>query len=164
MSVTLHEAIEHAREVSLKGCTECHKEHGQLADWLEELEQLRDVLGDTYNLESLKETLKEVDHSCRDISNLRMEFGIDTSAEMSEYIRKNGARMAELMEADREGRCVVLPKVSEKTRSDFADFLNDVFTEWGYSDYSVGINGMSDGERELASAIMDALAKEVKHE
>lgn len=40
--VTLHEAIEHAREVSRRGCTECHKEHGQLADWLEELERRRE--------------------------------------------------------------------------------------------------------------------------
>ncbi|MDY5007610.1 hypothetical protein [Candidatus Allofournierella merdipullorum] len=39
--MTLHEAIEHAREVSRRGCTECHKEHGQLADWLEELVRLR---------------------------------------------------------------------------------------------------------------------------
>lgn len=40
--VTLHEAIEHAREVSRRGCTKCHKEHGQLADWLEELEWRRE--------------------------------------------------------------------------------------------------------------------------
>lgn len=39
--VTLHEAIELAREVSRCGCTECHKEHRQLADWLEELERSR---------------------------------------------------------------------------------------------------------------------------
>lgn len=54
----LHEAIEHAREVSLKGCTECHKEHGQLADWLEELERLRSVLGDTYDLDQLRELVE----------------------------------------------------------------------------------------------------------
>lgn len=57
MSVTLHEAIEHAREVSLRGCTECHKEHGQLADWLEELERLRGVLGDTYDIDRLRELI-----------------------------------------------------------------------------------------------------------
>ena len=34
--MTLQEAIDHAREVA-SGCNECAKEHGQLADWLEEL-------------------------------------------------------------------------------------------------------------------------------
>ena len=76
----LHEAIEHAREVSLRGCTECHKEHGQLADWPEELERLRSVLGDTYDLD----------------------------------------RLRELVEADKDGRCVVLPvKIGDRVYTVF---------------------------------------------
>lgn len=41
--MTLQEAIDHAREVAnglhpnIDGCSECAKQHGQLADWLEEL-------------------------------------------------------------------------------------------------------------------------------
>lgn len=34
--MTLQEAIDHCREVA-KGCSDCAKEHEQLADWLEEL-------------------------------------------------------------------------------------------------------------------------------
>ena len=76
----LHEAIKHAREVSLKGCTECHKEHGQLADWLEELERLRSVLGDTYDPDQLRE----------------------------------------LVEADKDGRCVALPvKIGDRVYTVF---------------------------------------------
>lgn len=76
----LHEEIEHAREVSLKGCTECHKEHGQLADWLEELELLRGALGDTYDID----------------------------------------RLQELVEADKVGRCVVLPvKIGDRVYTVF---------------------------------------------
>ena len=69
-------------------------------------------------------------------------------------------RLRELVEADKAGRCIVLPEVNRKAKSVFSDSLHDVFSEWSYSDPSVGINGMSDDERKLASAIMAALAKE----
>lgn len=39
-SLTLDEAIEHCREKT--DCTECGKQHLQLAEWLEELKQIRD--------------------------------------------------------------------------------------------------------------------------
>lgn len=40
--MTLDEAIEHAEEQSCKlGCTECGKEHKQLAEWLKELREIR---------------------------------------------------------------------------------------------------------------------------
>lgn len=39
--MTLDEAIQHAREVAQSGCSECCKEHEQLADWLEELQRRR---------------------------------------------------------------------------------------------------------------------------
>lgn len=39
--MTLSEAIEHCREVAGKDCTECAREHGQLAEWLTELAERR---------------------------------------------------------------------------------------------------------------------------
>ncbi len=58
MSCTLHEAIEYAREGNMQGCIERYKENNQLADWLEELEKLREVLGEDYNLDRLKELVE----------------------------------------------------------------------------------------------------------
>lgn len=40
-SMTLDEAIEHAKERANQDCTECAKEHKQLAEWLVELKKLR---------------------------------------------------------------------------------------------------------------------------
>ena len=37
----LEEAIKHAKDEKLDRCIECMKEHEQLADWLEELKELR---------------------------------------------------------------------------------------------------------------------------
>lgn len=47
MSLSLREAISHAREASLRlstdtDCVECSKEHDQLARWLEELQKYRE--------------------------------------------------------------------------------------------------------------------------
>ena len=40
--MTLDEAIDHARETAERlGCTECGRDHAQLAEWLEELKQRR---------------------------------------------------------------------------------------------------------------------------
>lgn len=68
----LQEAIKHAREVA-EGCAsgnkECAYQHDKLADWLEELKDVKDILCDDYDLD----------------------------------------RLHELVEADRDGRCVVLP-------------------------------------------------------
>ena len=64
MSCTLHEAIEHAGAVA-EGCPagtqDCAYQHDKLVDWLEELERLRGVLGDTYDLDRLKEAIKLID-------------------------------------------------------------------------------------------------------
>lgn len=45
--MTLDEAIQHAREVAQSGCSECCKEHEQLADWLEELQRRRSAEQDS---------------------------------------------------------------------------------------------------------------------
>ena len=81
----LQEAIEHAREVTTREnvCESCREEHGQLADWLEELKSIREILGDC-DLDRLKE----------------------------------------LVEADRDGRCVVLPCKVGKTV--YMPFCNEV--------------------------------------
>lgn len=39
--MTIDEAIKHAQEVAGESCTDCAKEHGQLARWLMELKQRR---------------------------------------------------------------------------------------------------------------------------
>ena len=39
--MTLDEAIEHAEERAHQDCTECVKEHAQLAEWLRELKERR---------------------------------------------------------------------------------------------------------------------------
>lgn len=46
--MTLQEAIDHAREVAIQynECSGCRKEHNQLADWLEELKTLKNILGE----------------------------------------------------------------------------------------------------------------------
>jgi hypothetical protein len=43
--MTLDEAIEHAKEVSIQAeCDECKKQHFQLYEWLKELKTLKDYL------------------------------------------------------------------------------------------------------------------------
>lgn len=60
-------------------------------------------------VERMKKMLAEADQICRDMSNLRMIFGIETAEEMGRYIVRHGYRMRELMEADLAGRCIVFP-------------------------------------------------------
>ena len=40
--MTLEEAIAHAKERANQDCTDCAKEHAQLAEWLEELKAFRE--------------------------------------------------------------------------------------------------------------------------
>lgn len=70
-------------------------------------------------------------------------------------------RLRELVQADREGRCMVLPLVERECVDKFLDDLKDVFSEWGYEDASVGLFGMNESEKQLAKAIIAALEKEV---
>lgn len=95
----LQEAINHALEVSEKEeeCDICKSEHKQLADWLVELKDLRNILGDNYNIYELKDLIEVCwENECHNGS-------VDYN------------RLRELVEADREGRCVVLPcKIFDK--------------------------------------------------
>lgn len=138
MSVTLHEAIEHAREVSLRGCTECHKEHGQLADWLEELERLRSVLGDTYDLDRLRELI------AADRAGKVMVLPVKPG----EYIY--------LISLDSEiVRCRVGNIAAEEWGTSFEGYVE------GFGAYRTGPNEKVFFSRESAEA---ALAKEADHE
>ena len=42
--ITIDEAIEHCYEVADKKCDDCGKEHLQLAKWLEELKESREII------------------------------------------------------------------------------------------------------------------------
>lgn len=61
----LQEAIDHAREVTTREnvCTSCREGHRQLADWLEELKSIREILG-SYGLDRMRE-LVEADRDGR---------------------------------------------------------------------------------------------------
>ena len=72
----------------------------------------------------------------------------------------NPIRLAELAQAEKDGRLVVLPETSALDRKSFVDGLRDYFQEASYCDISTGIFGMSEGEKKLASALMNTLTRE----
>lgn len=121
--MTLQEAIEHAREVSENECEECKQEHEQLAEWLEELKNIKDILGNNYDLNMLREILNVCDGKTpNQIKKIFEERGhylkfvgkMNAIEETVDSIYNNGEidynRLLELVEADKDGRCVVLPK------------------------------------------------------
>lgn len=69
-------------------------------------------------------------------------------------------RVQRLAQAEKNGRLVVLPNVQERDRKSFVDGLQGYFQEASFCDRSVGIFGMSEGEKELAFALMTALTRE----
>lgn len=67
MSMTLKEAIYHAREVAGNAtCEECAEDHLQLAKWLEELEERRIKVNDM--CKEQREIKQFVREQCRDYS------------------------------------------------------------------------------------------------
>lgn len=66
----------------------------------------------------------------------------------------------ELSQTEHDGRLVVLPEVSERDRKSFIDGLQDYFQEASFCDPSTGVFGMSEGEKEIAAALMNALTRE----
>lgn len=66
-------------------------------------------------------------------------------------------RLRELAQADKEGRCVVLPEESINARYDVADILQDDLNEADYSEPSVGIYSLTWAEKELWQAVIDGL-------
>lgn len=121
--MTLQEAIKHAKEVSSKECSECKKEHEQLAEWLEELKNIKDILGNNYDLNMLQEILNICDGKTpSQIKKIFKEWGhylkfvgkMNAIEETVDSIYNDGKidydRLLELVEADKDGRCIVLPK------------------------------------------------------
>lgn len=121
--MTLQEAIEHAREVSENECEECKQEHEQLAEWLEELKNIKDILGNNYDLNMLQEILTVCDGKTpNQIKIIFEEWShylnfvgkMNAIEETVDSIYNNGEidydRLLELVEADKDGRCIVLPK------------------------------------------------------
>lgn len=66
-------------------------------------------------------------------------------------------QVREIAQARKDGRLIILPKVEEEDRKQFINDLNDYFEEISLYDFSVGIFGMNEGERELAYALITAL-------
>ena len=129
----------------------CSRPCDQRKSW-ERLKAIEDILGDDYDLDRLREAVEKQAEYEQFMEKWKQV------AEIAGAVKKVGAeRAAELVEADREGRCVVLPIVEERSMKSMADGLQDVFNEWAYEDASVGLVGMSDGEKELAQAILAAL-------
>lgn len=170
----LREAIDHAREVSLRGCSECNKEHGQLADWLEELEKLREVLGDAYDLDRLRELL----NVCSGKTPNQVKEIFEEWSHYLEFVGKMNAiedeldsiygdgnldydRLRELVVADKDGRCVVLPD-RKHTDEDGKNALKSAMNTCYYRNNPV--------TRYIADAVAEkltreaALAKEADHD
>lgn len=102
--MNINEAIEHAKEI-YRNCEDinCAFEHGQLANWLQQLKELKAILGDDYDLKRLKELVE----ACKGLEPKEI-----VESKLLIATRKDPkklARMAVLTQADKEGRCVVLP-------------------------------------------------------
>ena len=139
----LQEAIDHAREVTTREnvCESCRGEHGQLADWLEELKSIREILGDCDldrlavmmnqcmsmrdevaerfrltakipldRLKDLVELEKNIPHVCRFCVGCEMEPKDGHGCDEYDSFVFSTRHLWELVGADRDGRCVVLPQ------------------------------------------------------
>ena len=159
----LQEAINHARAFA-NGCAadnrDCAYQHDKLADWLEELKSIREILGD-YDPGRLRE-LVEADREGR--------FVKDNGKWTLRKCLTNGIhteRLMEICQAEQESRCLVLPPLKI---GDTAYFLlqNDIYAatvfliQWerrkGYED-----NGIiwADGVLGTKSANMKDFGKTV---
>lgn len=65
-------------------------------------------------------------------------------------------RLRELAQADREGRCVVLPKADRSSYISIADLLSDDLTDWIH-DPSVGLYGPNGEEAAIMRCFITAL-------
>lgn len=82
--MTIDEAIVHAREVAKREdmCAECRAEHRQLAEWLEELKELKagvenERLIDADKLMEYCQNLKERKIDCNDIARFPTAYDVD---------------------------------------------------------------------------------------
>ena len=65
-------------------------------------------------------------------------------------------RLRELAQADREGRCVVLPKADRSNYESIAELLSDNLTDWIH-DPSVGLYGPNGEEAAIMQCFITAL-------
>ena len=128
--MTLDEAIQHAREVAQSGCSECEdclcvqdwasaearseccKEHEQLADWLEELRDLRQAQGRKY-IDRLE------------LKSLAWESG---SPAVPDFLHGIGElREPETVQlVDREEALAVAQRIDKYAWSDFTDLVESL--------------------------------------
>lgn len=78
-------------------------------------------------------------------------------AEEIEALGLSPDRLRELAQADKEGRCIVLPTKSINARYDVADMLEDFKEEAEFVGLSIGIFGITWAESEILQSIINAL-------
>lgn len=95
----------------------------QGGDHIDRLAYIEDILGDDYDLERLKELVglvKNIPHVCKFCVGCEMEPKDGHGCDEYDSFVFSTRRLQELAEADREGRCVVLPcKVGDVLYSAF---------------------------------------------
>lgn len=75
--LTIDEAIEHAREVSQRDSSACSKQHGQLADWLEQLKTLNGQYASLCNdFISLKSRMQKEKDLAREATTKELLLGV----------------------------------------------------------------------------------------
>lgn len=85
------------------------------------------------------------------LSELRAEFFV-TVANGIEF-----NRLEEICNAERDGRCAVLPKVPNADKDLMSAYLKEHFDKAAIIDKDAGLYGMTEGEAKLANAILAAL-------
>lgn len=137
------------------------------------LKQIEDILGDTYDLDRLREAIDKKDEYERFIKQW------EQMAEIAEAVKKVGAeRVAELVEADKQGRVKIYPKSKNSTCGSCGHFHRIAGTRRGTCDvkpFATTRRGASWGYEFMASqsrkacklykpAAEAAIAKEADHE
>ncbi len=133
-----------------------HEADFGLEDWEQTLFEVKSDPGGAYNILdiAMQQGEEEFDNI---LINVAMRLAEIEDILGEEYDLN---RLYDLVTADKDGRCVVLPSVDEQARKSMTDGLQDVFNEWAYEDAAVGLFGMSEGEKELANALIAALKGE----
>ena len=89
-----------------------YSDAGTEADRLHFIADMEDILGDDYDLDRLRELAeltKNIPHVCRFCVGCEMEPKDGHGCDKYDSFVFSTRRLRELMEADRDGRCIVLP-------------------------------------------------------
>lgn len=122
---------------------------GEIDDAIHRLADIEDILGDTYDLDRLRELVE----ACKGLEPKEIE-----ESKLLIATRKDPekiARVAELVNADKDGRCVVLPcKEGDKLKKDGfefeADHWNIILTSFAKDD------SVKTGERLMLFGVKEA--------